>query len=103
MLSVPFTLRQATLATSTQIVWTYVFEMAFLHETLNAWSVAGTGLILGYMLVVAAMKYASSRASTDAMESEQTRLLTAAENGTSGNYNNGPALSVGVNNSESME
>jgi len=46
----------ATLATCTQIVWTYIFELAFLHEALNRWSLGGSGLILGYMLVVAVMK-----------------------------------------------
>jgi len=46
----------ATLATSTQIVWTYIFELLLLHEATDPWSVGGTGLILGYMLVVAAIK-----------------------------------------------
>ena len=44
------------MATSTQIVWTYIFELAFLHESLNGSSLAGTGLIMGYMLVVAVIK-----------------------------------------------
>ena len=43
---------QATLATCTQIVWIYIFELAFLHEAINGWSLSGTGLILGFMLVV---------------------------------------------------
>lgn len=47
-----------TLATCTQIVWTYIFELAFLHEALNRWSLIGTGLILGdmFVVVVAAVK-----------------------------------------------
>jgi drug/metabolite transporter (DMT)-like permease len=47
---------KATLATTTQIVWTYIFELTILHEMLNWWSVAGTILILGYMLFVAILK-----------------------------------------------
>lgn len=50
----------ATLATSTQIVWTYIFELAFLHEALNMWSLGGTGLILGYMLIVGVVKMMES-------------------------------------------
>mmetsp|Transcript_5101 Transcript_5101/g.9752 ORF Transcript_5101/g.9752 Transcript_5101/m.9752 type:complete len:359 (-) Transcript_5101:70-1146(-) len=46
----------ATLATSTQIVWTYIFEIMFLHEAINSWSLGGTGLILGYMILVGAIK-----------------------------------------------
>lgn len=46
----------ASLATSTQIVWTYFFELIFLHEGLNGWSVAGTALIVGYVLIVAVKK-----------------------------------------------
>lgn len=50
----------ATLATTSQIVWTYLFELAFLHEAINGWSIAGTGLIVGYMLFVAVLKIVSS-------------------------------------------
>ena len=50
----------ATLATSTQIVWTYIFELAFLHEALNFWSLGGTGLILGYMVIVGIVKVIES-------------------------------------------
>mmetsp|Transcript_17653 Transcript_17653/g.36902 ORF Transcript_17653/g.36902 Transcript_17653/m.36902 type:complete len:401 (-) Transcript_17653:64-1266(-) len=46
----------ATLATSTQIVWTFIFEILFLHETLNLWSLSGTALILGYMMIVGIIK-----------------------------------------------
>jgi hypothetical protein len=63
------------LATSTQIVWTYVFELAFLHEALDPWSLAGTGLIMGYMLVVAGIKIGSTNGPTDSTESETTGLL----------------------------
>jgi len=50
----------ATLATSTQIVWTFIFEILFLHEALNFWSLAGTGLILGYMMIVGIIKVMES-------------------------------------------
>ena len=53
----------ATLATCTQLVWTFIFELAFLHEALNRWSLAGSGLILGYMLVVAAVKMRNAASS----------------------------------------
>lgn len=52
----------ATLATSTQIVWTFIFEILFLHEQLNLWSLAGTALILGYMMVVGVIKIMESEA-----------------------------------------
>jgi drug/metabolite transporter (DMT)-like permease len=60
----------ATLATSTQIVWTYLFEIVFLHEALNAWSMAGTGLIVGYMLIVAGLKFAEHAGGGGAGEEE---------------------------------
>jgi hypothetical protein len=41
------------------------------------WSLAGTGLILGYMLVVAAIKIASHKAPAHEAESEHTALLVA--------------------------
>jgi len=53
------------LATSTQIVWTFVFEILFLHESLNIWSLAGTALILGYMMVVGIIKVIESRKHAD--------------------------------------
>jgi len=55
----------ATLGTTTQIVWTYIFELAFLHEGLNRWSLGGTGLILGYMLLVAVLKMQSGSSTID--------------------------------------
>ena len=48
------------MATSTQIVWTFIFEILFLHEALNLWSLAGTGLILGYMMIVGIIKVMES-------------------------------------------
>ena len=60
----------ATLATSTQIVWTYIFELAFLHETINSWSLAGTGLIIGYMLVVAVIKMSAAGRPQEEEQSE---------------------------------
>ncbi|KAL9186221.1 hypothetical protein ACHAXT_005459 [Thalassiosira profunda] len=50
----------ATLATSTQIVWTFVFEILILHEKLNLWSLGGTALILGYMMIVGVIKVIES-------------------------------------------
>ena len=65
----------ATLATSTQIVWTYLFELAFLHEAINGWSLAGTGLIIGYMLIVAFIKLTPRRDAEDAEGGESEPLL----------------------------
>lgn len=64
----------ATLVTSTQIVWTFLFEVLFLHEGINSWSLSGTTLILGFMLVVGAMKLRESetRSLTD---SEEEKML----------------------------
>eukprot|EP00542_Grammatophora_oceanica_P011651 CAMPEP_0194044636 /NCGR_PEP_ID=MMETSP0009_2-20130614/16076_1 /TAXON_ID=210454 /ORGANISM="Grammatophora oceanica, Strain CCMP 410" /LENGTH=322 /DNA_ID=CAMNT_0038689209 /DNA_START=61 /DNA_END=1027 /DNA_ORIENTATION=+ len=73
-----------TLATSTQIVWTYIFELTFLHEGVDAWSLAGTALILGYMLFVAAIKIVSSRTTGQKHSlatSEETALLLATTDG----------------------
>jgi hypothetical protein len=63
------------LTTSTQLVWTYVFELAFLREAVDPWSLAGTGLIVGYMLVVAGIKIGYTNGHTDSAESETTGLL----------------------------
>ena len=63
----------ATLATSTQIVWTYIFEHVFLHEVINSWSLAGTGLIIGYMLIVAVIKMAALP--QNSQQQESTPLL----------------------------
>ena len=46
----------ATLATCSQIVFTYIFELLFLHEGINLWSVLGTILIIGFMMVVGVYK-----------------------------------------------
>ena len=72
---------QGTLATSTQIVWTYIFELAFLHESVNGWSLAGTGLILGFMLFIGhmKMKQAGPRHETVAGETDDQALLYASE------------------------
>lgn len=51
----------ATLATSTQIVWTFIFELLFLHEKLNLWSLGGTSLILGYMMIIGVIKSIENR------------------------------------------
>lgn len=60
----------ATLATTSQIVWTYIFEIMFLHEAINGWSLTGTGIIIGYMLIVATLKMIPSQA-----KEETTPLL----------------------------
>jgi drug/metabolite transporter (DMT)-like permease len=65
-----------TLATSTQIVWTYVFELLFLHEGVNGWSLGGTSLILGFMMVVGISKlWESSQAPVTQSASETAPLL----------------------------
>ena len=71
----------ATLATCTQIVWTYIFELLFLHEGVNSWSLAGTGLILGYMLIVAFFKMLEARVKEQDKlnELEKTPLLPVEE------------------------
>jgi drug/metabolite transporter (DMT)-like permease len=79
----------ATLATCSQIVFTYVFELAFLHEPINALSVAGTLLIVGFMVLIglAKMKEAEEDGSWSTVreetvvagETEELALLFAAE------------------------
>lgn len=71
-----------TLATCSQIVFTYIFELAFLHEPVNVWSVAGTLLILGFMVIVGIfkMKVADENIhETVAGEPEELALLFSAE------------------------
>ena len=80
----------ATLVTSTQICWTFIFEVLFLHEGLSLWSLAGTSLILGYMLVVGIIKMIESNKAYAAMEGDRDEekgiLLeeTHAQNGNHG-------------------
>jgi len=50
----------ATLAMSTQIVWSFIFEFLFLHESINMWSLSGTVLILGYMIIIGIVKVIES-------------------------------------------
>jgi len=59
------TAAKGTLATCTQIVFTYVFELAFLHEPINGWSVAGTLLIMGVMAMVTLHKLQGAAAAAD--------------------------------------
>ena len=40
----------ATLVTNTQIVFAFLFEVMVLHESLSPWSLAGTALIVGFMV-----------------------------------------------------
>ena len=71
-----------TLATCSQIVFTYVFELAFLHEAINVWSVAGTLLILGFMVIVGSFKMQQADDTiheTVAGEPEELALLFSAE------------------------
>jgi hypothetical protein len=75
-------MKQGTLATSTQIVWTYIFELAFLHEGINGWSLSGTLLILGFMLLVGCLKMKNADPKHHeevAGETEETALLFASE------------------------
>lgn len=78
-----------TLATCSQIVFTYVFELVFLHERINIWSVAGTALILGFMVIVGMnkMKDADNKThETVAGEPEELALLFSAEHGVQKSY-----------------
>ena len=71
-----------TLATCSQIVFTYIFEMAFLHEAINSWSIAGTILILGFMVIVGVFKMQEADETvheTVAGEPEELALLFSAE------------------------
>jgi hypothetical protein len=56
--------------------------LAFLHEPINGWSVAGTALILGFMLVIGHSKMKQGnqyRHEVVAGESEEAALLFASE------------------------
>mmetsp|Transcript_24156 Transcript_24156/g.51217 ORF Transcript_24156/g.51217 Transcript_24156/m.51217 type:complete len:413 (-) Transcript_24156:102-1340(-) len=74
-----------TLATCSQIVFTYFFELAFLHEAIHAWSVAGTVLILGFMVIVGVVKMNESGGNdgihreTVAGEPEELALMISAD------------------------
>lgn len=71
-----------TLATCSQIVFTYLFELTFLHEPINLWSLAGTLLILGFMMIVGSFKMNQADGSiheTVAGEPEELALLFSAE------------------------
>ncbi len=74
---------QATLATSTQIVWTFIFEILFLHEEIDIWSLSGTALILGFMMVVGVIKLIESESAdvidTDSDEEEGILLAPSRE------------------------
>ena len=78
----------ATLATCSQIVFTYLFELLFLHEGINLWSVLGTLLIIGFMMVVGVYKMKQQEQHPDhvqqdtavvAGEPEELALLFKAE------------------------
>ena len=71
-----------TLATCSQIVFTYLFELMFLHEPINLFSVAGTVLIIGFMALVGFFKMKDATDhdyETVAGETEELALLFAAE------------------------
>mmetsp|Transcript_30633 Transcript_30633/g.47008 ORF Transcript_30633/g.47008 Transcript_30633/m.47008 type:complete len:379 (-) Transcript_30633:32-1168(-) len=71
----------ATLVTTTQIVWTYVFEIMFLHEALDLWSLGGTALIIGYMIILAFIKMFISNNDVNGKLEEEKALLAEGENG----------------------
>ena len=80
-----------TLATCSQIVFTYIFEMAFLHEAINIWSIAGTVLILGFMVIVGTLKMKDADDNiheTVAGEPEELALLFSAEHHVAHRENN---------------
>ena len=51
-----------SLVTCSQIVFTYIFELTFLHEPINLWSVSGTILILTFMTIVGIQKMNNNNA-----------------------------------------
>jgi len=51
----------ATLVTNSQIVFAFLFEVTVLHESLSISSVAGTALIVGYMLFAGISKLSKER------------------------------------------
>ena len=63
------------MVTCTQIVWTYIFELAFLHEGINGFSLGGTCLILGFMLYVGYLKIKQSDTNNFQEEQEGAALL----------------------------
>jgi drug/metabolite transporter (DMT)-like permease len=69
----------ATLVTSTQIVWTYGFEELFLRESTNVWSITGTSIILGYMVVLGVYKMVQGQANTGGSTEEHESLLSDLE------------------------
>jgi drug/metabolite transporter (DMT)-like permease len=71
-----------TLVTCSQIVFTYMFESAFLHEDINLWSLGGTVLIVGFMVVVGVCKMKEADETIHgavAGETEELALLFSAE------------------------
>ncbi|CAB9528215.1 35 member G1 [Seminavis robusta] len=71
-----------TLATCSQIVFTYVFEILFLHEPMSLWSFLGTLLIIGFMLIVGILKLNDAELGHDeriAGEPEELAMLFSLE------------------------
>uniref|UniRef100_A0A7R9ZHZ7 EamA domain-containing protein n=1 Tax=Pseudictyota dubia TaxID=2749911 RepID=A0A7R9ZHZ7_9STRA len=71
-----------TLATCSQIVFTYIFELVFLHELINVWSILGSLLIIGFMAIVGILKMKDADETmheTVAGEPEELALLFSAE------------------------
>ena len=71
-----------TLATCSQIVFTYAFELAILHEELNLWSLCGSALIVGFMVVVGLFKMREADETikeTVAGEPEELALMFSAQ------------------------
>ena len=62
---------QGTLVTATQIVWSYIFELTLLHHKVSLWSTAGSGLILGFMMIVGHMKLREQPAAGEEMVAEE--------------------------------
>jgi drug/metabolite transporter (DMT)-like permease len=76
------TAAKGTLATCSQIVFTYIFELVLLHEPINAWSIAGTVLILGFMMVVGIFKMKTANDTIPPVvvgETQELALLFSAE------------------------
>lgn len=68
-------------------MWTFIFEILFLHETLNLWSLAGTALILGYMMIVGIIKVIESGKHTEfVVEKDEEGLLLESHTTDTGGY-----------------
>ena len=72
----------ATLVTSTQICWTFIFEVLFLHEGISLWSLGRTSLIVGVIKMIESNKaYAASEEARDEEEGILLEEQTGKDDG----------------------